>query len=177
MSTIGRMSFFFFYWLWCPREVYDTRLFFYLFHKPGIVFPGGHITETTFVGNSNMILSHTIEVDVHIFFCLLWFMMMLVEIWLYRRHYEIRLIHTRDIHFIAHFMEVDVSYIEELIPYTSLICLYRWYIVKFCKSRILHKYRPADIDDTAVSDNPDITVPIEDLVQHDKKHEKHIGLK
>lgn len=74
-------------------------------------------------------------------------------------------------------MEVDVSDVEELIKYTSLVWLYRWYIVKFCKSRILHKYRPTDIDDAAISDNPDITVPVEDFVKHDKKHEKHISLK
>jgi hypothetical protein len=49
--------------------------------------------------------------------------------------------------------------------------------MKFCESRILHKYRPPHINNSSVSNNPYITVPVEDFVEHDKKHEKHIGLK
>ncbi len=74
-------------------------------------------------------------------------------------------------------MEIDVADIEEFIPYTSLIGLNSWYIMKFCESRILHKYRPPHINNSSVSDNPYIAIPVEDFVEHDKKKHKYIRLK
>jgi hypothetical protein len=49
--------------------------------------------------------------------------------------------------------------------------------MKFCESRILHKYRPTHINNPSVSDNPDITIPVEYFVEHDEKKHKYIRLK
>jgi hypothetical protein len=49
--------------------------------------------------------------------------------------------------------------------------------MKLHKGRILHKDRPTDIDDAAISNNPYITIPVEDFVKHDKKHHKEVRLK
>ena len=74
-------------------------------------------------------------------------------------------------------MQIDVADIEEFIPYASLIGLNSWYIMKFCESRVLHKYRPPHINNSSVSDNPDIAIPVEYFVEHDEKKHKYIRLK
>lgn len=172
------MRFLLFSWFCSAREVYDTGLLLYIFEKSGIVFCCWHITESRFVGNGNMILSYAIEIDMRaMFFWCMFFVVMFLEIWLNRRDYHIWLVHTWDIHLVAHLMQIDITDVEEFIPYTSLIRLNRRYVMKFCESRVLHKYRPSHINNSSVGDNPDITVPVEDFVKHDKKHEKHIGFK
>lgn len=85
--------------------------------------------------------------------------------------------HTRDVELIAHFMECDIAYVEKFIENASLMSLYARYIVKFCKMSILHKYRPPYVDDASFGDDPYVTIPVKDLVEHDEKEEKQICLK
>ncbi len=74
-------------------------------------------------------------------------------------------------------MERDIADIKEFVEDASLIRLDSRYIMKFHKRRILHKDGPADIYDAPISDNPYITIPIEDFVKHDKKHHKEVCFK
>lgn len=79
------------------------------------------------------------------------------------------LIHAGYIHLIAELMQGDIAHIKHFIKDASLMCLDTRYIVEFCEIGILHKDRPTDIDDASISDDPDIAVPIEHFVEHDKK--------
>ena len=90
---------------------------------------------------------------------------------------EIWLKHTSHAHLVAHFMERDISDVKEFIEDASLVRLDSCYIVEFHKCRILHKNGPTDIDDTTISNNPYITIPIQDFVEHDKKHHKEVCFK
>lgn len=178
MSIIMHMSFFFDYFR-STRKIYHTGLLTDFFYKFRIVFFWWHITKSSFIGNSDMVLSHAVEIDMRTI--VVWWMtcivMVFVEIWLNSSNDNIWLIHPWDIHLVTHLVEPDITDIEKFIKYTALIGLNGRNIMKFCESRVLHKYRPTHIYDTSVSDNPDITVPVQYLVQHDKKEHKYICLK
>jgi hypothetical protein len=122
-----------------------------------------------------MVLPDTIEIDVHIVIWFL-FLMMVMEICLYCIDNSAWLVHAGDRQLIAHFVQCYVTDVEKFIKNTSLIRLYTRYIMKFCEVRILHKYRPANIDDPPIGDDPYIAIPIKHLVEHDKKEEKNICL-
>jgi hypothetical protein len=74
-------------------------------------------------------------------------------------------------------MERDIADIEEFVEDTSLIGLNTRDIMKLHKCRILHEYRPTDINNPIISNYPDITVPVENFMKHDKKHHKEVCLK
>lgn len=168
--------FFFVGFRWRPGEIYRAGLFTNCIDEFLVILCGRYIPETAFIGHGDMVLADAVEVDMRIVGRFR-FMMVFVEIFLYEVGDGLGLVHAGDKHLVAHPVERDVADIEELVEYASLMRLDAGDVMEFREARVLHEERPADVDDAPVGDDPDIAVPVQDLVEHDEKKHKDIRFK